>query len=132
MALSYSKEVGKYHKGAPQYSKEIGKFLPEYLILQGRSDFVLWIQIQNTSIFQVKRHTFNRTINFASVLLLSTEQLFLLAEVALFRTSQIPKEKHISEHLFYKTVPSGCFYCKAYNSLCTTFNSATRKFLKTI
>ena len=122
MALWYSKEVGKYHKGAPQYSKEIGK-------LQGRSDFVLWIQIQNTSIFQVKRHTFNRTINFASVLLLSTEQLFFLAEVALFRTSQIPKEKHISEHLFCKTVPSACFCCKACNSLCSTFNSATRKFL---
>ena len=132
MALSYSKEVGKYHKGAPEYSKEIGKFLPEYLILQGRSDFVLSIKIQNTSIFQVKRHTFNKTINFASVLLLSTEHLFFLAEVVLFRASQIPMEKHISEYLFYKTVPSGCFCCKASNSFSSTFNSPTRKIFVTI
>ena len=72
----YFKEVGKYNKGTPQYSRKIGKSLSEYLILQGCSDFVLSIKIQNTFTFQVKRHTFHRATNFNSVLLLSTKHIF--------------------------------------------------------
>ena len=69
-----SKEVGKYHKGTPQYSWKIGKSFPEYLILQGRSDFGFSIKIQNTSILQVTKHTFHGATNFDSVIFLSSEQ----------------------------------------------------------
>ena len=69
-----------------------GKFLSEYLILQGCSQFVLSIKIQNSSISQAKIHISNGAPNFASVPPLSTEQLFFSAEVLLLRTPQIPRE----------------------------------------
>ena len=88
--------------------QEIRKALTECLIFRGCSEFALLIKIQNTSISKAKRHVFNRTPNFPSVSSLAAEMLFFLAEVALSRTPQTPRQKHTSEHLFYKTASSSC------------------------
>ena len=60
-----------------------------------------------------QRDIFNRTPNFASASSLATEQLLLSAAVVLSRKSQIPRQKHTSEHIFYGTVSSGCF-CSSF------------------
>ena len=56
-----------------KYPNKIAISLWKYFILQGCSEFVLPIKIQNRSISQGKRYIFSRTPNFASVPLLSTE-----------------------------------------------------------
>ena len=84
---------------------KINKSLPEFLSLQGCSEFLLLIKIQNTSISQATKHIFDRTPNISRVLPLSSEQFFYSAEVLLSTAPQ----KHTSEHLFYSTAAIDCF-----------------------
>ena len=70
---SFSQEASKYHKEIPPYLSKIGKYLPEYSLLQGCSEFVFLVEIQNATIPQAMGHIFIRTPNFASVPRLSTE-----------------------------------------------------------
>ena len=83
-------------------SQEICNSLPEYLnlptILSGCFEFVLQIILQNTSISHAKRDIFKEHLI-----------LSMCPDFVLSRASQIPWQKHTSEHLFYRTAPSGCF-----------------------
>ena len=54
---------------------------------------------------------FSRIRNHASALLFSAEQIFFSVDTALSRTLQNHWQKHTSEHLFYRTAPSGSLLC---------------------
>ena len=67
----------------PQYPRKGGKSLPEYLIFQGSSVFVVSIKVLNTLMFPTKTHIFNILSYFASVPPNSNKQL-RLAELLFF------------------------------------------------
>ena len=94
--FSFSQEASKCLKGIPCYPRKICKSLPEHLILPsilpGCFEFVLQTILQNTSISHTKRLIFSVCPNIAAS-----------------RIPQMPWQKHTSEHLFYRTAPSGCF-----------------------
>ena len=69
--------------------------------MQWCSEFFLPGNIQKTSISQAKRYIFNRTPNFICKTSLSTERLFFLAGVVVFRTTQIPRQKSTSQNIFF-------------------------------
>ena len=73
----FARKQSKHRKGTPQYSKRKGKSFPEYLILKGCSESILSMKIQNTSIFQAKRHIFNRAYCFRFQHNISFSQLTL-------------------------------------------------------
>ena len=79
----FSRKQANTTVGIPQYPRKVGISLPEYLILQGRSEFVL--SIQNSSLYQAKRHIFNRTPNFYC----SQPRLY-------YSKYYIPRQKHIA------------------------------------
>ena len=104
--LRGSKQIPQKTTSVSQVKSQIFTRIP---IFQGCTEFALPIQIYNTSESQEKGHIFSRTQNFASVLLLSAEQLFFSAEVVFSRPPQIPSQKETTKQLFYRTGPSGCF-----------------------
>ena len=108
-APSFSQVVGKYHKGTRRYLRNIDKCLTEHLILQGCSEFIFSIKIQNNSISQAKRCIFNKTHIFASVPPLSIEQHFFLAEVLLFRTPKISSQRNTADQLFTELLQVAAF-----------------------
>ena len=93
-AKNHHKGTKNHHKGTLQFPRGLGKSLPEYLILQECSEFVLSIKMQNTSISQIVSYILSGTRNFANVPQYSIEQLFSWAEFLLSRTPQIPRQKH--------------------------------------
>ena len=66
--------------------------------MKGWFGFILQITMQNTSI----SHAIDKIL---------TEHLILSVcpDFVLSRTAQFTRHKHTSEHLFYRTAPSGCF-----------------------
>ena len=82
----------------PYYPRKICKYIQEYLILPGCFEFVLQVIIQNKSTSTQKGK-------------ILTEHLILSVcpDFVLSRTPHFPRQKHTSEHLFYRTAPSNCF-----------------------
>ena len=82
----------------PYYPRKICKYIQEYLILPGCFEFVLQVIIQNKSTSTQKGK-------------ILTEHLILSVcpDFELSRTPQFPRQKHTSEHLFYRTAANGCF-----------------------
>ena len=80
------------------------KYLQEYLVLLGCFEFVLQITIQTRQYPTQKGK-------------ILTEHLILpnlCPDSVLSRKPQFLRQKHTSEHLFYRTAPSDCFKCKLF------------------
>ena len=87
------------------YPSKIGKFLPEYLILQGCPELFLSIKIQNTTIPQGKRNIFNRAPYFVSVPSLSTEQIFSQLMLYCPENLKLPGKKIPQSTIFTEQLP---------------------------
>ena len=55
---SFFQKASKYHKRTTQNPRKIGKSLPEYVILQERTEFFFSIKIQKISISLTKKDLF--------------------------------------------------------------------------
>ena len=103
----------EYLKGTPQYLGKIGKSLLEYLILQGCSEIVFSIKIQNTSISQAKRY-------------IKTEQLILPACLRIRHNSSFSQLVfHYPEHVNFsgKNAPQNTLFYRAASNCCFRYFS---------
>ena len=95
--MSFSQEASKNLKGIPCYFSKICKYLPEHLSLPP-----IWPGC--LSLFSSRLYSRTHQYPIKERLILS-----VCPDSVLSRTPQIPWQKHTSEHLFYRTAPSGCF-----------------------
>ena len=89
----------------------MGKSVQEYLILQGPCEFFPRLYSRTTQ-YSLEIDIFSRITYFSSVPPLSIQQLFLSAQVVLSSITQIPKQKHNSEHCFKRTARGDYFWYK--------------------
>ena len=100
--MSFSQEASKNFKGIPYYPSKICKSLPEHLILPS-------ILRECLSLSSSRLYSRTRQYPIKKHLILSVGPDFVL-----FRTPQIPWQKHTLKHLFSEQLPVAAFKCQLF------------------